>query len=206
VKKKQISEETRAAILNAAWALMAEKSKLDVGQAEIAAAAGVSRQTVFLAFGSRAGLLKEMARNKDAQSDHINRMLAIARAKPFGRADFERLMDVWLDYLELIYPVGILLDAAALTDAEAAAAWDDRMKDTFLTRLKLTFGRLAAQGELAGELEPDRAAELFWSLVHPTAWRLLVVECGWSPDAFRKSRREIVRRVILAGEQDSPGA
>lgn len=198
MKKKQISDETRAAILNAAWSLMAEKRKLDVGQAEIAAAAGVSRQTVFLAFGSRAGLLREMARNKDAQSDHIARLTAIASAKDFGRADFERLMDVWLDYLELIYPVGILLDAASLTDAEAASAWDDRMKATFLAGLKQTFRRLAALGELAGALPSDAAAELVWSLVHPTAWRLLVVECGWRPDDFRRSRHQIVREVILA--------
>ena len=52
--KKQIPEETRVGILDAAWALMAETGRLDVGQAEIAARAGVSRQTVYLAFGSRA--------------------------------------------------------------------------------------------------------------------------------------------------------
>jgi AcrR family transcriptional regulator len=198
MKKLPISEKTRAAILDAAWSLMAEKRRVDVSQAEIAAAAGVSRQTIFVAFGNRAGLLTAMVRNKDTQSDHVARLGAISHAATVRREDFLRYIDIWLDYLALIYPVGILLDAAALTDAEAASAWDDRMKGALLAGLKRILRQLARRGQLAKGWRPDRAAELVWSLVHPAAWRQLVVGCGWSPSEFRRTRLEIIESTVLA--------
>jgi AcrR family transcriptional regulator len=197
MKIKPISEETRAAILDATWSLIARKKRLDISQTEIAAAAGVSRQTIYLAFGSRAGLLRAMARNKDLLSDHVARLGEISHSDTVSLEDFERYIEVWLDYLPLIYPVGILLDAAALTDREAASAWDDRMKGALLAGLKRMLHHLAKRGHLAARLKPDQAAEQVWSLIHPAAWRQLVVECGWSPKEFRRSRLDIIRATVL---------
>jgi AcrR family transcriptional regulator len=198
VKKQPISEETKTAILNAAWSLIAKRKRLDVGQAEIAAAAGVSRQAVYVAFGNRAGLLTAMVRNMDTRSDHVARLGAISQAATADVADFLRYVDIWLDYLQLIYPVGILLDAAALTDAEAALAWDDRMKGALLAGLKRILGHLSKAGQLAAGWKPDRAAEMVWSLTHPSMWRLLGVGCGWSAAEFRDSRLAIIRSTLLA--------
>lgn len=196
-KPNPISEATRTAVLNATWSLMADKKRLDVSQAEIAAAAGVSRQTLFIAFGSRAGLLTAMARNKDRQSDHVARLIEGSRAETVDPAGFLRYVGTWLDYLPLIYPVGILLDAASLTDAEAAAAWDDRMKGALLAGLKRILARLEKAGHLRSGVRPERGAESIWSLIHPTAWRQLVVECGWTPEEFRRSRLEIIESTVL---------
>lgn len=197
MKKEPISEETRTVILNATWSLIAERKRLDISQTEIAAAAGVSRQTVYLAFGGRAGLLTAMARNKDLQSDHVGRLGEISRSDAVTPEDFQRYLEIWLDYLPLIYPVGILLDAAALVDVEAASAWDDRMKGALLAGLKRMLLQLSKRGHLVSGLKPVRAAELVWSLVHPAAWRQLVVDCGWRPQEFRRSRLEIIRAAVL---------
>jgi len=205
MKTKPISQTTRAAILDSAWRLMAEKGWLDISQSEIAAAAGVSRQTVYMAFGNRTGLLTEMARNRDTRSDHVERLRAISTGSTVSRADFETYLNIWLDYLPLIYPVGILLDAVSLTDEEAAAAWDDRMKGALLAGLKRIFTRLARNGHLAAGWTATAAAELTWSLVHPTCWRLLVVGCGWSEERFRQSRFEIIRLSVLAREETDNG-
>jgi AcrR family transcriptional regulator len=199
-KPNPISEATRTAILNATWSLFAQKKRLDVSQSEIAAAAGVSRQTLFIAFGSRAGLLTAIARNKDMQSDHVARLIEVSRAESIDPAAFRRYIETWIDYLPLIYPVGVLLDAASLTDAEAAAAWDDRMKGALLAGLKRILGKLEKGGHLRGEYRADRAGELIWSLIHPTCWRQLVVECGWSPEEFRRSRIEIIEATVLDAE------
>jgi AcrR family transcriptional regulator len=198
MKKKPITEETRDAILDATWSLIAERGQIDVSQAEIAAAAGVSRQTVYLAFGSRTGLLTAMTRRKDSQSDHAARLGEISRSNAAAPEDLLRYVGIWLDYLPMIYPVGILLDAAALTDPEAASAWDDRMKDALLMGLKRILRRLAAAGHLARGVDADRSAELVWSLMHPAAWRQLVVGCGWSAEAFRRSRLALIRQAVLA--------
>lgn len=201
MKKQPISEATRTAILNATWSLMAEKGRLDVGQAEIAEAAGVSRQTVYLAFGDRAGLLMAMARNRDMQSDHVMRLGKISHAETATPEDIVRYLDIWFDYLQLLYAVIILLDAAALTDREVASAYNDRMKGALLAGMKRVLHLLAKDGHLVSGWKPDRAAEMIWSLVHPTAWRQLVVELGWSAEEFRRSRLAIIRSTVLrAGE------
>jgi AcrR family transcriptional regulator len=197
VTKKQISEASRIAILDAAWELIAEHNRLDVGQSEIAAQAGVSRQTIYLAFGGRAGLLVAMLRNKDEQSQQVPRLTAIASGSGNEPADFLAYVEAWLDYLPVIYPVGIQLDVAALHDKDAAAAWDDRMKKALLYGMKHILARLQTADRIAPGWTAETAAEMAWSLVHPASWRLLVVECGWSPDDFRRTRIEIICQTLL---------
>jgi AcrR family transcriptional regulator len=194
---RHITEETRVAILDAAWGLIVESGKLDVGQAEIAAKAGVSRQTIYLAFGGRAGLLVAMLRNRDAHSEQVARLMEIAEGPGSAPRDFMAFIEAWLDYLPLIYPVGILLDAAAVNDTEAAAAWDDRLKKSLLFGMRRVLRRVEKAGGLAAGWTADTAAQLAWSLVHPASWRLLVVESGWSADAFRRSRIDIIGRTVF---------
>lgn len=196
--KKQIPESTRQAILDATWKLLEEKGRADLSQAEIAAAAGVSRQTLFLAFGNRTGLLTAMVRNKDLQSRHVAEMTTIAQADELRPADLERYLEIWLEYLPVIYPVGILLDAAAVTDREAAEVWDDRMKHALLAGIQRILRRLGQNGHLRPGTDPSEAADLIWSLVHPAAWRLLVAERGWAPARFAETRMEMIRSLVLA--------
>ena len=61
-------EETRARILETAWQQVRERGTADVTIAQIAAAAGVSRQLVYFHFANRAGLLTAMARHRDQAS------------------------------------------------------------------------------------------------------------------------------------------
>ena len=154
------------------------------------ARAGVSRQTVFYAFGDRAGLLVAMVRHKDSRTDHVARIRETVAAPDDGADGMVRLVEAWLDYLPEIYPVGILLDAAALTDPAARAAWDDRM-DAVL-------GAFRRKAEAVTD-DPARVADEIWALCHPTQWRRLVVECGWSPETFRASRVRLTRAVLETG-------
>lgn len=195
--RKAIPEETRFAVLDAAWAMMAEGSRADISMAAIAARAGVSRQTLHLAFGDRTGLLQAMLRRKDRTSPEAARLYGFADRRAGTADDFLALVDAWLDYLPIVYPVGIRLDAAALDDEGAAAAWDDRMKGALLNGFRITLAALAGKGLLAPGWTVDRAAEFAWSTVHPAAWRLLVVECGWSAAEFRRSRHETIGRLLF---------
>lgn len=197
VRTGHITEQTRIAILDAAWELIAEKGQLDVGQAEIARKARVSRQTIYLAFGGRAGLLVAMLRNRDAHAEQVARLKEIAGGSGSEPNDFMSFVEAWLDYLPLIYPVGILLDAAALNDPEAAAAWNDRMKRSLLYGMKRVLRRVESGGWIAAGWTADTAAELAWSLVHPASWRLLVADSGWSAEEFRRTRIEIIARTVF---------
>lgn len=193
-KPKSISDETKHAVLEAAWSLIAERGRADVGMAEIAATAGVSRQAVFYAFGGRAGLLLAMVRHKDEMSDHVARLRTHLSAAHPTRETLLQFAEVWLEYLPTIYPVGILLDAAAITDAEASDAWRDRMIGGLLTGFRRLAERVHA--DEAFEHGPNRTAEEIWAEIHPSMWRRLVVECGWSREDFHANRLDTIRRKL----------
>jgi len=193
-----ISSETRERILDAAWTLLVKQGRLDVGMSEIAAAADVSRQTLHLAFGGRAGLLLEMARRADKRSHAGQRMRDAVLAKDDGVASFKIYVEAWVEHLPEIYPVGALLSAARDTDPAARAAWEDRMEI-----LRSGFARILRRAEAAGRLRANvgavAAGDLAWSMTHLDVWRHLVVERGWAPEDFAATQLGILTRELFAG-------
>lgn len=200
----KIREETRTAILEAAWNLMAEQRRLDVGMAEIAAAAGVTRQTLFLAFGNRAGVLVAMARHQDTLGDEVQRMRQIA-ATGADTAALHAFVDAWLDYLPVVYPVAIQLETASLSDTDANAAWQDRIFSQGVRMgLDRILGQIVASHGMETELDSSRLADLCLTLLVPSAWRYLVVERGWTAEAFAHSRHRLIDAVLAGSLPGKP--
>lgn len=200
----KISDATRAGILEAAWNLMAEQRRLDAGMSEIAAAAGVSRQTLFLAFGNRAGVLVAMARHQDTLGDQVPRMRQIA-ATGADRPALHAFVDAWLDYLPVVYPVAIQLETSSLSDADANAAWQDRIfSQGVRVGLDRILGQIAAGGGLDADQDPARLADLCLSLLVPSAWRYLVVERGWTAEAFANSRHTLIDALLAGAPRGKP--
>lgn len=170
---------------------------MDVSQSEIAAVAGVSRQTIFYAFGSRTGLLTAMVRHKDDQTDHVARLTSHAQGEGDPVEAFLGYTAVWLDYLPEVYPVAVLLDAAALTDTDAKAAIEDRLVDALLGGFQRLAGRVAAAGRLRPGVAPEEVAQEIWSATHVSTWRRLVVECGWTRERFVATRLALARSHVL---------
>lgn len=191
-----ISSQTQERILDSAWTLLVREGRLDVGMGAIAAAAGVSRQTLHLAFGGRTGLLVAMARRADQRSAAAERMRQAARADDDGVASFEAFISAWIEHLPEIYPVGVLLFAARETDAAARTAWEDRMES-----LRGLFTRILRRAEAAGRLRAGVsvavASDLAWSMTHLDAWRHLVIERGWASDDFAATQIGILKRELF---------
>jgi AcrR family transcriptional regulator len=204
VTRKTIPPETRDLILDVAWDLLVDGRSAGFGMAAIAAQAGVSRQTLHLAFGDRAGMLLAMLRRKDRKTPEAARLYSVGQRPVETPEDFLSLVDAWLAYLPLIYPVGIQFDAESLHDKGAADAWDDRMKGTLLNGFRAKLGTLGQRGHLAPGWTADRAAEFAWSLVHPVNWRLLVVESGWSAEEFRQSRHQAMSQLLFVDGARTP--
>ncbi|MDZ7855776.1 TetR/AcrR family transcriptional regulator [Sphaerotilus sp.] len=200
----KIGDETRAGILEAAWDLMAEQRRLDAGMAEIAAAAGVSRQTLFYAFGNRAGVLVAMARHKDTQGDLVLRMRQIAATGRDAHA-LHAFVDAWLDYLPVVYPVAIQLESGSLSDPDANAAWQDRIFSQGVRMgLDRILGQIASNGGLRADQDPSRLADLCLTLLVPSAWRYLVVERGWTARDFRRSRHALIDALLIDASPAQP--
>ena len=117
--------DTPTRILEAAWALVIERETVDVTVAEIAAAAGVSRQLVYFHFDNRAGLLTAMARHRDESSGFVDEVAA-SRTMPPAEG-LEHLLRSWCEYMPQIVSVARALEAALVTGDDGGSAWRQRM-------------------------------------------------------------------------------
>lgn len=181
--------------MRAAWDLI-ERDGPEVSLAEIAAEAGVSRQALYLHFGSRAGLLTALVRHHAGERAVGDRFTAAVTSAASGAEAARAWIRVWLDYLPEIVVFAAQLATASTSDTAAREALDDRMENqrAHLTRI---FEWAHADGALRRDLSPTQAAETLWSLVHVTAWQQLVVECGWTPAEFEQSRLALLDHAIL---------
>lgn len=173
---------TREQILEHAWAQARARGIDSVTLADVARAAGVSRQAVYLHFRSRAGLLVAMARHHDRTSGFAEQVARIG-SSPDPAADLAELIRAWCAYLPDILPVARALSAASTDDQDAAAAWQDRMR-ALRSEFERVLTPLAAADRLARDWTVTEAAAWVWASVHPDQWHHLVAECGWDPAAF----------------------
>jgi AcrR family transcriptional regulator len=185
------ADETRTRILETAWRLARERGLGAVTVAEIAAAAGVSRQLVYVHFSNRAGLLVAMTRHQDARSGFRDRAWATRDLEPV--AALEALIRAWHDYLPEILPVAAELEAAVITGEDGAEAWDDRMGE-----LREAFRVAVERLELAPGWTVDTAADWAWARCQPSSWRHLVQERGWDPGEYARRTTASVLGEILA--------
>lgn len=181
-------------ILEITFAFFEERG-LSFTIAEVAQAAGVSRQAVYLHFGSRAGLFVATLRHQDEQQNLSARFRsAVDRASSVDA--LRAWLQVWFDYLPRISKAAEALVGAAQGDEDAREALSDRWRSQ-RQGISQFLHRLEGDGALNPIWTVDQATELLWSLIHVTAWNQLVGECGWTPQRFIESRLEIVRRALL---------
>jgi AcrR family transcriptional regulator len=187
--------ETRSRILEAAWGLVGERrTTVGVTVAEVAAAAGVSRQLVYFHFENRAGLMAAMARHHDVESGFAGRVAACEALPP--AEGIEALLRVWFGYVPEILPVARALEAAGITGEEGGAAWRDRM-DSLRGVIRGAVERLDREGGLGRGWGVESAADWIWARGHLETWQHLVVERGWSPDEFvDRTVRSILAEVL----------
>ena len=173
-------EPTRERILSAAWEIAQERSSVEFTLAEVASRAGVSRQALYLHFDNRTGLLVEMARRVDHRTGFVSRVAA-ARKRP-ALQGFRQVLRLWYGHLDEILPVARALEAAAITGAEGAKAYHDRMQ-AWRETLRISISALSDAGLLRREWTVDEAADWVWARTQPGTYEYLVRQCGWSAKA-----------------------
>jgi AcrR family transcriptional regulator len=174
------ANDTKTRILETAWTLMRERG-IGVPVGEIAAAAGVSRQLVYVHFSSRPGLLVAMTRYQDVRSGFRERAWATRELPPVEA--FEALTRAWCAYAVEIMPVALELEAALIAGADGAVAWRDRMGELH-EAFRFATARLEEADSLATGWTAETAADWAWAQVQPSNWLHLVHERGWTQDEY----------------------
>ena len=190
---------TRKRILEATWKLMEERHGRGVSMGDIAEAAGISRQAVYLHFGSRTDLMIATTQ----YVDEVNGLEDILKTLHDAANGIELLnisIDIWVNYIPKIFGMAKALLATRETDADAAAAWKDRM-DVLYGICQKIIKTLDREGTLAPQWSQKEAADLLWTIVSVYNWEQLTNECGWTTSRVREKMKVLLHRAFVV-----PGA
>src|ERR687892_2225965 len=195
VVTKRTGSAVRGRILREAWAMIEAGRLDDLTMGALAKAAGVSRQTVYVQFGSRAGLLVQMVRERDEGNPRAERVAA-AIASPDPVAALVALTRELGGWWQDIDPIAQALFAASLTDEAARAAWEDRMAHLHAFTEQVV-RRLAEAEVLAPGWDGTGASDWLAAQLNPLGWVLLVEESGWAQDLYEQRMATIVQDVLV---------
>lgn len=197
-------QETRLAILAAARALLEARGYFGVGLEDIATAAGVSRQAIYLHFGSKSNLLVELARHVD-ESQGLPALIGQFRSAPTSLEAMDRLIHVLATYGPRVLRIALVMDGARRSDDDALAAWRDRMMSR-LGGMRWVIEWIARDGLLAPGWTTEEAAELWWALSSPPVQELLTEVRGWSAQRYEAAMRRSVRAALTTTRPARPRA
>ncbi|MCU4653962.1 TetR/AcrR family transcriptional regulator [Roseibacterium sp. SDUM158016] len=188
------SEDTRARILDVTLNLLESGAPERTRMSDIAKAAGLSRQAVYLHFPNRADLLIAATKRLDEKVD-IDATLAESRAATTGAERLPAFIAAWGGHIPVIYPVGRALMAMMATDAEARAAWENRMA-AVRHGCAAAVAALARDGDLRPGLTEERATDLLAGLLSVSLWEHLTQACGWSQEDYIDEILRLARTAL----------
>ena len=187
------SRNSRERILDAARGLFEARGHAGVSMAEIAAAAGVSRQAVYLHFADRAALMLALVEHVDQSRSLASELRKLWEA-PDAITALRGGVSLQARLNPQIWAVARALDAVRRTDEAAEKGWQDRLQRRLESCRRLA-ARLEREGKLKPGLDPASAADLLWTITSLRMWEDHVLDRGWSAKRYEKH----VRALVLAG-------
>ena len=186
---------TKTRILDVTWRLL-ESGNTAIRMADIAKAAGVSRQALYLHFPNRAELLVATTRHIDTVKN-IDQRLARSRSASTGIERLQAFVEAWGGYIPEIHGISVALRAMRDTDKEAVAAWEDRMQ-AVRQGCEAAVRAISEDGYLKKELTENAAIDLLWTLLSVENWERLVLECNWSQSDYERTLKQISEATLLS--------
>ncbi len=162
---------------------------------DVALAAGVSRQAIYLHFHSRAGLLVATVRFVDA-GHGIDGRLAEFRQATGGLETLQTFLTFWGNYIPKIYGLAKALLAARETDKAAAAAWDDRMA-ALREGCRCVIECLEREKLLESGWERTEAIDMMCGMLSVTMWENLIIDRGWSQSQYLAQMQITLRKAFV---------
>ena len=192
--------ETRRRIRAAAERLFLESGYVATSMDAIAKAAGVSRQTVFTAFGSKAALLSEIG---DVQVVGDDQPIPLAERDAVKRLadadDGAALVRGWMrvgaGIMQRTSPTYQLMLEAAPHDPEVAKL-KAKVDDLHLGGMREMVDLLAAKGFLRPGRSRARAAEAAWLVMSYPAY-LSAMARGWSTKEYERWAADCLVAVLV---------
>ena len=185
-RRRQQAAETQGLIVRTARDLFLEQGYGRTTVADIARAAGVSVETIYGAFGTKATVLHrawDITVGGDEQDIvfHERPEVQAMRAEPDLAKRLMMHAAVATRTAQRVAPFQLMVQSAAGADPAAAAMLDE------MGRQRLAgIGVMAAEAATTGQLVTTEAEcrDVIWSMTDGMLWHRLVNERGWTNDRF----------------------
>jgi AcrR family transcriptional regulator len=194
---------TRARILDAAAELFLAHGYARTTVQGIADAAGVARDTVHAAFGSKSRVLTALIDTRLVPDGGVANVTESAEAQAIkGEEDPHeqiRLFAVWIAKLSTrLRPVFEIMRTASAVEPEMAAVFAEM--DRYRLKNMHVYARwFAARGPL--RVTTKRAGETLWAVSSPDVARMLCDELGWSEAEHARWLADALTRSLLPDAQ-----
>jgi len=198
-RRRAQAAATQRDVLAAAERLFVRRGYAATTMAAVAKEAGVALKTVYLAFDTKSGVLRALW-NLRLRGDADDLPVAEQSwyqetlAEPDAERQLRRNAHNSRLGKERIGAIVEVIRAAAPSDPDIAALWA-RIQSEYYGNQRAIVESVAAKKALA--LDVDRAADVLWTINHPSVWRLLVGERGWTPDAYEQWCAELACSQLL---------
>jgi AcrR family transcriptional regulator len=208
-RRQEQAQENRARVLGAARVRFLAEGYTATTIPGVARDAGVSVQTVYKAFGNKAGLLKavfDVAVTGDdqpipvAERDEVKRI----QAAPDPRIKLRMYSEYFVQGAERAVAVELLARDAARGDPAAAAVWDQIQRQR-LTGMGQFARHLHASGHLPSGTTVEEARDILWTFTSPELWELLVIQRGWTHARYGRWLAGMLTAALLTPQQPPPG-
>lgn len=208
-KRAEGAARTRRDILATAGALFVEHGFSGVSMPTIAASAGVAVETVYRAFGSKAGLFTAVVDAAVAGGAARSEVPVLERPairaineEPDPRRQVERYAATQPGIHRRAGPLLRVLAAAAPTDPELATLW--RSIEEARRRGQGGFvAMLAGRGVLREGISADEGRDALWTLTSLAVFDMLVGASGWSVERYERWLANQLTALLLSSSDGS---
>lgn len=196
--RAQQAEETRKRVLEAARKVFIARGYSSTTMVQVAEEAGVSVETVYGAFGTKAELLASAVRALlivGGKAPHQTSGAEAVRLEPDPRKALRLFAE---DISRLIAGVSPIFDVVASTRTEPEIGeLYRRMQKGRFENLRAMVGWIQDKGGLRAGLDPDAAAETVWAVASAEVYRALTQERGWTRERFAAWLADTLSAALL---------
>ena len=184
---------SREKILNAVARLLVEAPAFTYEQ--LAAAAGVSRQTLYTHFPERASLFVGLA-DKTREEAGVDRLASAVFEAATAREALAALVDVHVSFTPVVMTVMQAEQIERLRHPEVEAAIQRRPAGR-RSLIRHVMTRLQAEGQLAPRWTVETATDLVGALFNPWPTAELLRLCGWTLPELRERLLAVLEAALL---------
>jgi AcrR family transcriptional regulator len=193
--RAEAAEETRRRILDAVYERLREAPTEPVSIDRVAQLARVARPTVYLVFGSRAGLFEAVGADllRRGGFERILQAAAHPNVREGLRSEIRGIVEMYAAHRDVLR----VLSSMALLDAAAVGGAIQRLEQGRASGMAHLAQRLANQGALRPDVTVDHATDLLWLLTSFDTFDLLYTGRALPVDMVAKALITTAERSLV---------